>query len=302
MSGEMLASLGWRTVWTKSGELLLKGKYRGFWRPIPGFVSIRVDPSGGYRFTYYVRRRVPPLEPYLGGRHPRRGFVLQLPLRPTTWQEGYLWIEQQLWSATVGLAPDPRSQAGLSLPARSAEEGQNGSGLEGVEAEGEASKGGDSLLYSIPGFFVLDVARYLNHEIDHKERAVLIGAVQMGHTIIPVRYYEVRAERGYSYVRVDPQSSIEAKLNMEENGLYFGGLWHSQMRGTYNPSGVDLETQRLEEEHYNAIGAVFTPEGRITFYSVDKPFRVEIKHPHIRRVEEHVFQIESAAFSGKADS
>jgi len=94
----------------------------------------------------------------------------------------------------------------------------------------------------------------------------------------------------------DPGSQLLALAGLEENGERLLATFHSHPgkgAGATTPSSTDLATQEgLEKLGYPTIGAVFSRNGFIRFYSQNRPFRVVVSGTGIEPVEEHLFRLD----------
>jgi len=92
----------------------------------------------------------------------------------------------------------------------------------------------------------------------------------------------------------EPRSHLESLTELEENGERILATFHSHPgNGATTPSSTDLATQEgLEKLGYPTIGAVFSRDGFIRFYSQSRPFRVVVSGTGIETVEEHLFRLD----------
>jgi hypothetical protein len=93
----------------------------------------------------------------------------------------------------------------------------------------------------------------------------------------------------------------------ERFGHFLHGLFHSH-RGTgiktSRPSSIDLNTQsRYEEGGYQMIGAVFTDDGFVRFFSHQLPFEIHVYGKGVERHGDTIFRLtEIGAMSDTKDS
>lgn len=103
------------------------------------------------------------------------------------------------------------------------------------------------------------------------------------------------AEKSPGRAVPDPRSQIVALSKLDQCEERLLATFHSHPAGVTEPSDTDLSTQkRLEEMRYPAIGAVFSRDGFIRFYSVDRPFRVVVSGAGCKKVEERLFRLDAA--------
>lgn len=59
-----------------------------------------------------------------------------------------------------------------------------------------------------------------------------------------------------------------------------------------HPSPTDLDTQRRFEQIWNMIGAIFSRDGYLRFFSYNLPFNVVIKGKGMERIEKNVYRLD----------
>ena len=118
---------------------------------------------------------------------------------------------------------------------------------------------------------------------DGSERMVLVTGPELDSGIFVLsRMIEPETSRR-SACGVEPDfgNMIDTLSEMEEeDGARLIACFHSHPgtgRSATGPSGIDIGTQeRLERGGYPAVGAIFSRDGWVRFYSVDRKFRVEV--------------------------
>jgi proteasome lid subunit RPN8/RPN11 len=97
----------------------------------------------------------------------------------------------------------------------------------------------------------------------------------------------------------EPASQAKALLSLEETRERLLATLHSHPGtgpGATDPSSVDLSTQRnLEKAGCPAIGLVFSRDGYVRFYAVERRFRVSISGAGCERVERDLFRLTNVA-------
>jgi hypothetical protein len=116
-----------------------------------------------------------------------------------------------------------------------------------------------------------------------------------------VPFQLAQASRGHA--TPDPVSQMEALEGLSSEGQALLATFHSHPghgASATHPSGTDLSTQgQLERLGYPTIGAIFSRNGFVRFYSKDRHFEVFVSGSGITKVEEHVFRITDTANSHK---
>lgn len=92
-----------------------------------------------------------------------------------------------------------------------------------------------------------------------------------------------------------PHDTLKALLMLERFGHKLLGWFHSHPgsgHGASIPSQIDLNHQRrLEMGGYPAIGAVFTRDGYVRFFSLNRNFRIEIYGKGVEKIDGRLFRI-----------
>lgn len=154
-------------------------------------------------------------------------------------------------------------------------------------------------LGDVPGFFAPAMPTYvvgslfLDHcksvlTMDEKEYMVYMTGTEEDGRIYLTTLLHFETERSVAGVHGDPQSVLQAVLKMERAGHRLYGWFHSHpgSRAACSPSSIDTGMQRrLEGLTYPAIGAVFTRDGYLRFFSVDRKFQIQIHGEGVRDVE-----------------
>ena len=96
----------------------------------------------------------------------------------------------------------------------------------------------------------------------------------------------------------EPTSQLDALIKLDDAGQRLLATVHSHPgRGAAatHPSGVDLSTQRhLEQAGYPTIGAIFSRDGYVRFYTVARQFAVSISGNGVEQLEDCVFHLKGA--------
>jgi len=103
------------------------------------------------------------------------------------------------------------------------------------------------------------------------------------------------AQRSAAHAAPEAISQRRALMQLDENKEKLLATLHSHpgtgAHGT-RPSGTDLSTQLgLEQNGYPAIGGIFSRDGYVRFYSVNRPFRVVVSGAGVEQVGESLFRL-----------
>jgi len=103
------------------------------------------------------------------------------------------------------------------------------------------------------------------------------------------------AARSAAHAAPEPRSQLKALMQLDENEERLLATFHSHTRtgvGATTPSSVDHSTQKgLEELGYPTIGAVFSRDGYVRFYAVNRGFRVVVSGAGVEKIEESLFRL-----------
>jgi len=134
---------------------------------------------------------------------------------------------------------------------------------------------------------------------DGSERMVLVTGPELDEGIFVLsRMIEPKTSRR-SACGVEPDfgNMIDALSEMEEkDGTRLNACFHSHPgtgKAATGPSGIDIGTQkRLERGGYPTIGAIFSRDGWVRFYSVDLEFEVEVTGKGGENRGEKIFKLD----------
>jgi len=141
---------------------------------------------------------------------------------------------------------------------------------------------------------------------DSSERMVLVTGPELNDGMFVLsRMIEPETSRR-SACGVEPEfgDMIDTLSEMEEkDGTRLIACFHSHPgngKAATGPSGIDIGTQkRLERGGYPTIGAIFSRDGWVRFYSVDRKFEVEITGKGGEERDEKIFKLEEDKVKGK---
>lgn len=124
--------------------------------------------------------------------------------------------------------------------------------------------------------------------MDEKEYMVYVTGTEDDGRIYLTTLLHFETERSVGGVHGDPESVLQAVLRLQRAGHRLYGWFHSHpgSRDACSPSSIDTGMQRrLEDLKYPAIGAVFTRDGHVRFFSVARQFQVQIHGEGVEHVD-----------------
>jgi len=114
------------------------------------------------------------------------------------------------------------------------------------------------------------------------------------------------ARASIAYASPDPSSQLDALEQLTDQGLLLLAMFHSHPgsgQDATHPSEVDLSTQaQLEEAGYPTIGAIFSRDGYVRFYTEDRPFEIIVSGTGCEHVTDRVYRITKPAGSPEGGS
>jgi len=98
-----------------------------------------------------------------------------------------------------------------------------------------------------------------------------------------------------AYANPEAESQMDVLERLSEDGLALLATFHSHPgrgAGATHPSGTDLSTQeQLETLGYPAIGAIFSRDGFVRFYSNRRPFKVAVSGTATEQLTNQLYRI-----------
>lgn len=165
-----------------------------------------------------------------------------------------------------------------------------------------ASEVSDTRVTYVTGsLFLRDCLDILLKERRNKETESLlyVSGIELGGVIVLDKVFRPELdEQSGVYVSAEQTSSqaIFSELHDYGHGLYawFHNHTASGESATF-PSHKDFATQeRLERGGYKAVGAIFSDDGLVRFFSKEMEFKVEVFGKGVTKIDEHIYRIEQA--------
>lgn len=149
-------------------------------------------------------------------------------------------------------------------------------------------------IYTVSSWFLYDSYKYLTKEPE--EAIHYVTGIKIDNIFTLDRMVTFGMDKqSLGFVRGDFSSSHKALIQMDEYGHRLHAWFHSHPGtgiGASYPSGVDKDHQeRLERGGYPAIGAIFTRDGFVRFFSLNGCFEVIVYGKEIDKVEERCFRL-----------
>ena len=89
----------------------------------------------------------------------------------------------------------------------------------------------------------------------------------------------------------------KALIETSESGLQLVAIIHSHPGQWNHHSATDTATHRSYEVCFDCIGGIWNRSGEIRFFSDALPFHVEVVGSDLRKVDDHVFQLEETSMA-----
>ncbi len=118
-----------------------------------------------------------------------------------------------------------------------------------------------------------------------------IDGVRLLTEMVPVCY----SHQSAGGVALEVADFHRALRGLQRWGYSLHAVFHShRFSGRVSPSNIDLETQsRVLEPIYPAIQAVFSEDGYVRFFSVDRSFKLTVFGKGVERVGTHLYRLDS---------
>jgi hypothetical protein len=171
------------------------------------------------------------------------------------------------------------------------DKGTETSGDKNVDVEKGSETSSDKLIFRVGTKFLHESYRYLSSAGD-KENFAYISGIQIGNVYTLDIMQKVRLKVQTSYAaETEEQSTIESIINLDRFGHRLHATFHSHPKGFTTPSSTDKEDlQKLLNGGYKLIGAIFTMDGFVRFYSL-LPFEVIIFGKGVEIIDENFYQL-----------
>jgi hypothetical protein len=160
---------------------------------------------------------------------------------------------------------------------------------------GEALDTDSIPVYTAGSLFLQESYRYLTK--GPYEHIHYVTGLTTGNTLSLDRIVTFKLARQHlAGVEGDTADTVKALMKLDRFGHKLLGWFHSHPgsgAGAVYPSAVDIGHQRrLEIGGYPSIGAIFSRDGYVRFFSVRRAFEVEIYGKGVEQIDEKHFRIE----------
>ena len=148
--------------------------------------------------------------------------------------------------------------------------------------------------YAMTSLFLFRCHKYLT-EHDCEEIHLVTG-LQLADTFALtdiVRFGD--AKRSPTDAFADPLETRRALNAIEGYGLRCGGLFHSHPGtgpNSVTPSPTDLENQRIWEQAYPLVGAIFSRDAHVRFFTAKDSVAFGVQGKRVRRLDERLFKLD----------
>lgn len=152
----------------------------------------------------------------------------------------------------------------------------------------------DTPAYLVGSRFLYDCYRHLmsrDTEVLHDVSGVENEGLYTLERLEPLELDESSA----GYAKSNLLSTRDALIGMHKFGYLLTGVFHSHPskgRSAVNPSVTDFNNQKqLEDAGFACISGVFSKDGWIRFFTVNRPFKLIIRGKGVERVEEKLLRL-----------
>ena len=163
------------------------------------------------------------------------------------------------------------------------------------EPDGHVTR--QSLAYRISTMHLNDVKNVLVDGSGNENECYCAGVVDKdANTATPIQVLPIRLARQSAVsARGDALSIYHTLSELDRWAHPILMFCHSHPgRGpsSTHPSGTDLGTQKDLEVTYQVIGAIFSQDGHVRFFSAGKPFQIQIFGKGVTKVDGNVYRIQ----------
>jgi len=168
----------------------------------------------------------------------------------------------------------------------------------GIADIARIARAGDSVpRYLVSSLFLVESYRFLVKDPD--EDMHFVTGPELGSLRVLERMVDFdKAERTAVRVAGDLAATHRALIALEARGHRLTAWIHSHpgtSEWATRPSPTDFDHQRrLEQGRYPAVGAIFSRDGYVRFFSGGAPFRIEVFGTGVRRIDERVYHLHVA--------
>jgi hypothetical protein len=131
---------------------------------------------------------------------------------------------------------------------------------------------------------------------DKNEQFIFItGSEVNGSFVLDQKITPEHERRTPGGVKADPRSTHRFLIMLEKFGHRFLAHFHSHPgsgAGATQPSGIDENFQkRLESAGHMAVAAIFSRDGYVRFFRLDRVFEIEIYGQGVEKYEDNVYRL-----------
>jgi hypothetical protein len=156
---------------------------------------------------------------------------------------------------------------------------------------------GKKLRFQISSLFLKECWEYLIRDPGKNERLHLVtGTITEDGTRVLSRMETVRyGKQSAAYVCADGVDAHQKIISLaEDHGHLVLGMFHSHMSrgaGSSSPSSVDTAfLERMGQVGCDCLGGIFTMDGHVRFYMLEKEFDIQVYGKGVTKVNEKPFQ------------
>ena len=187
------------------------------------------------------------------------------------------WLE---WLVILGQSPPPAGFPGLG-PA------------EPRYQKEEADRRRRPTRYVMSSLFLDRSYRYLTRTRP-EDLHLATGVVLNGAFILNEIIQLPNVQRALTGASASPVETSKGLLSIEAYGLTLGGLFHShpgQGPDSTFPSSIDLRNHQTWEKAYPLVGAVFSQDGYIRFFTSSVQPQVDVVGKKVSKIDENLYKL-----------
>lgn len=164
---------------------------------------------------------------------------------------------------------------------------------EGRYRKEEAGRRTRPTRYVMSSLFLNRSYRYLT-KTRPEDLHLATGIVLNGAFVLSEMIQLPNVRRALTGASASPVETSKGLLTIEAYGLRCGGLFHShpgQGPDSTLPSSIDLRNHRTWEKAYPLVGAIFSQDGYIRFFTSSAQPRVHIMGKKVSKINENLYKL-----------
>ncbi|MEW6686070.1 MAG: hypothetical protein AB1393_07690 [Candidatus Edwardsbacteria bacterium] len=169
--------------------------------------------------------------------------------------------------------------------------------LHRIAVELSSQKDKKELIYIIPSLFLIDCHNYLKQQ--EEESLHFVTGVEIDNVVVLDRIVKIDLEKqSVVYARADSISVRKVLVELTRYDYKLFAYFHIHPglgKEATHPSDIDMRLDKLlRQGNYKTIGAIFSRDGFVRFFSNGKKFEIQIYGKGVREIDAKTFELTEA--------